>query len=81
LYSTKSAAFDQGDLIMRLLNTTTLKLKDIYDDETPEYAILSHTWGKEEFLFSDIEDSNSQSKTGFLKIRGFCQLASKHGFE
>jgi hypothetical protein len=35
---------------MRLLHTTTFELKDFLGENTPEYAILSHTWGEEEIL-------------------------------
>lgn len=33
---------------MRLINTRTLQLEDFFDDAIPEYAILSHTWEKQE---------------------------------
>ena len=33
---------------MRLLNTSTLELQEFNSDETPKYAILSHTWGPKE---------------------------------
>jgi hypothetical protein len=32
----------------RLLNTTTFELKDFLREDTPKYAILSHTRGEEE---------------------------------
>jgi hypothetical protein len=43
--------------------------------DVPNYAILSHTWGKEEVVFQDIEDNTDMSKTvskaGWRKIQ-FC---------
>ncbi|KAF2686636.1 hypothetical protein K458DRAFT_415993 [Lentithecium fluviatile CBS 122367] len=43
--------------------------------DVPAYAILSHTWGKEEVIFQDIEGNADMSKTvnkaGWRKIQ-FC---------
>lgn len=44
---------------MRLLNTSTLKLREFYDDEIPDYAILSHTWEDGEVSFQEMEKSAS----------------------
>jgi Heterokaryon incompatibility protein (HET) len=66
---------------MRLLNTTTLELEQFTGDKIPEYAILSHTWGEEEFLFEDVKDPAARYKKGFVKVQGFCTLALRHGFE
>ncbi|KAH7354936.1 HET domain-containing protein [Rhexocercosporidium sp. MPI-PUGE-AT-0058] len=38
---------------MKLINTKTLFLHDLFDTQIPEYAILSHTWGDEEISFQD----------------------------
>jgi hypothetical protein len=35
-------------LTMRLINTRTLEVVSKGDDEIPPYAILSHTWGRDE---------------------------------
>ena len=40
---------------MRLLNTSTLKLREFHDDEIPDYAILSHTWEDGEVSFQAME--------------------------
>ena len=40
---------------MRLLNVFTGKLEEYFGYDIPEYAILSHTWGKDEVNFSDIQ--------------------------
>ncbi|GKT40742.1 vegetative incompatibility protein HET-E-1 [Colletotrichum spaethianum] len=39
---------------MRLINVDTLQLEEFFDDDIPEYATLSHTWGKEEVSFQDL---------------------------
>jgi hypothetical protein len=40
---------------MRLLNAQLLKLEGFYGDNNPPYAILSHTWEKEEATFNDLQ--------------------------
>ena len=40
-------------------------------NDTPKYAILSHTWGKEEVTFKDLVEGTGKSKIGYNKIR-FC---------
>ena len=37
---------------MRLINTETLELES-FNQDIPEYVILSHTWGTAEVSFSD----------------------------
>ncbi|KAK3681095.1 hypothetical protein B0T22DRAFT_485657 [Podospora appendiculata] len=41
---------------MRLLNTQTLRLEEFFEADLPPYAILSHTWEKEEVLLPDMVD-------------------------
>jgi hypothetical protein len=58
---------------MRLLeynNDGQFSLTEFFDD-IPPYAILSHTWGREEVTFGDMTEGNGTSKTGFDKVR-FC---------
>jgi hypothetical protein len=38
---------------MRLINTLTGKFEEFFDSQRPKYAILSHTWGKEELSYLD----------------------------
>jgi len=47
--------------------------KDFLDDDIPQYAILSHTWGAdtEEATFEDLIDGTGAGKPGYDKIR-FC---------
>ncbi|THV00576.1 HET-domain-containing protein [Dendrothele bispora CBS 962.96] len=69
---------------MRLLNASTLCLSEFPGNDVPPYAILSHTWSKEEITFQDIQDPHSsvtRSRAGFRKLQGCCDLARQHGFE
>jgi len=61
---------------MRLLNARSFELKEFFDSEIPRYAILSHTWGREEVLFQDMADlGQARLKYGFQKVQGACTLA------
>ncbi|KAI4591750.1 hypothetical protein KJ359_012615 [Pestalotiopsis sp. 9143b] len=66
---------------MWLINTETLELESIVDHETVQYAILSHTWGDDEVLFSEFHDLQKArlKKNGFGKIEKTCQLARDRG--
>jgi hypothetical protein len=68
---------------MRLLNTTTLKLEEFWDsDAAPPYAILSHTWEKQEVSFRAIENLDSAVQLiGFSKIQACCRQALADGYE
>lgn len=59
---------------MRLINTNTLKIEEFW--RSKEYVILSHTWGENEISFQ-------QFQSGALndKIRDFCDLAKRDGFQ
>ncbi|GKT54011.1 HET domain containing protein [Colletotrichum tofieldiae] len=71
---------------MWLINTSTLHLEEFFVSDRPKYAILSHTWGKEEVSFQEWLawqqgdlDARSQieAKRGFQKIVSACQTARK----
>jgi hypothetical protein len=68
--------------MMRLLERNSageLSLtKDFLGDNTPKYAILSHTWGPdvEEVTFRDLIDGTGKSKAGYSKI-WFCGEQAK----
>ncbi|RYC57715.1 hypothetical protein CHU98_g8496 [Xylaria longipes] len=71
---------------MKLLNTTTLQLKDFIDDyHRPPYAILSHTWGEEEVLYEDIIKTvdDWRHRQGASKILGSCKVArsERYGYD
>lgn len=65
---------------MRLMHTSTLKLKQFSDAKVPPYVILSHRWGDEELIFQDFQSSSDlSSRTGYAKVKGFCHLAQSEG--
>jgi hypothetical protein len=69
---------------MKLLDTTTLALRDFDLPHIPPYAILSHTWSDEEIDFRKMSALSSMSrsakkKKGFIKIAKTCELALRHG--
>ncbi|THU81266.1 HET-domain-containing protein, partial [Dendrothele bispora CBS 962.96] len=68
---------------MYLLHTTNLTLKSFYA-EIPKYAILSHTWNKEEATFQDIQDRGKdgwKEPAGWKKVEGACAQARKHRWD
>ncbi|KAK7422634.1 hypothetical protein QQZ08_009440 [Neonectria magnoliae] len=67
---------------MRLLNTQTLEVKFFAGNDVPGYAILSHTWGKEEVTLQDIQRcSHAESMTleRYSKLRGSYEIATSFG--
>jgi hypothetical protein len=64
---------------MRLLNTKTLKLESFFDNEIPVYAILSHTWGKEEVAFEDMKTGDAKNKAAYHKLVRSSAIAAENG--
>ncbi|KAM7184619.1 Heterokaryon incompatibility protein (HET) domain containing protein [Naviculisporaceae sp. PSN 640] len=62
---------------MRLINTSTLALKEFFDSEVPNYAILSHTWDDDEVSLHEMEQQlpSLASRRGHQKIKQACRLA------
>jgi hypothetical protein len=56
---------------MRLINTKTLTLHEFFDTKVPQYAILSHTWAKNEITFEDLKHATplQTTQSSFNKIR------------
>ncbi|KAH8885371.1 hypothetical protein GQ53DRAFT_829087 [Thozetella sp. PMI_491] len=78
---------------MRLLDTSRLELIEVADGKVPEYAALSHTWGKEEVSLQEMQyvsrrwssavsqtASAIKAKAGYAKIKGSAALAAGHGY-
>ncbi|KAK7455293.1 hypothetical protein VKT23_011166 [Stygiomarasmius scandens] len=66
---------------MRLLDTSTFQLAEFYSD-IPKYAILSHTWEKEEVTFQDIQNLEiAKRRAGWAKVEGACAYARKYKFQ
>jgi len=69
---------------MRLIKTTTLQLEEFFPGNIPRYAILSHTWGKEEVTFHEMRFSARADviqKSGFKKIAQCCEQSLRIGIE
>jgi hypothetical protein len=66
---------------MRLLNVDSMVIHDFNESELPPYAILSHTWGKEEVGFQDMVEGKASGLRGYKKIKGCCAQAAFDGFE
>jgi len=56
---------------LKLRGDDDVEWREFNDDMLPPYAILSHTWGVEEVLYTDLLDGSYKSKAGFRKIL-FC---------
>jgi hypothetical protein len=56
-----------------------LELEQFYESDRPAYAILSHTWGKEEVTYDDMINGIAKQKKGYAKIEGACALARTQG--
>lgn len=71
---------------MRLLHRSShgdLTFTDNLHDSIPAYAILSHTWGKdeEEVTFRDMEDGSGRGKKGYEKIKFCGEQAARDGLQ
>jgi len=49
--------------------------------DTPRYAILSHRWEVEEFLFKDAIDGTGKEKAGYRKIQFCGEQAKRDGLQ
>ncbi|KAH8896515.1 HET-domain-containing protein [Thozetella sp. PMI_491] len=65
---------------MRLINTSTLQLKEFFG-KSPPYAILSHTWEDDEVSFQDMERGAASHRKGYAKIEWTCRLAEQRGLQ
>ncbi|KAI0432720.1 HET-domain-containing protein [Xylaria sp. FL1042] len=66
---------------MRLLNCKTLTFEEFVQD-TPRYAILSHTWDDEEVSLCDMKSKETASKLkGYEKIEATCRIAQEQGLD
>ena len=67
---------------MRLLDTTTFKLKEFLDDPGAEYVILSHRWEEDEISLQQLVSGQVRGdELGFLKIQKCCEEAAREGFQ
>jgi hypothetical protein len=66
---------------MRLLNVHTYRSVEFHADYVPPYAILSHTWHKEEVTLQDLGHGLPNQLRGAQKMAGCCQRASDDGLD
>jgi len=76
---------------MRLINTETGLIQEFIGDDVPEYAILSHTWEKDEISLQEFQrltdpdfaddpkTAVGKAKAGFIKIKSCVELAASKG--
>ncbi|MCJ1483295.1 hypothetical protein MMC06_003462 [Schaereria dolodes] len=58
-------------LLEHLPNGDFCLTEKFLNDATPQYAILSHTWGSEEVIYEDMVEASYRNKAGYEKIK-FC---------
>ncbi|KAK0737732.1 heterokaryon incompatibility protein-domain-containing protein [Schizothecium vesticola] len=68
---------------MRLLEVRRQRLEYFVGDDVPPYAILSHTWGKDEVLFEHIRDAppTLMEMDGWKKVHYTCTQARLDGYD
>ena len=66
---------------MRLLETSKIELCDFNPDDIPEYAILSHTWSREEVTLQLLQTQEAHKLAGYEKIKNCCKLAASEGWQ
>lgn len=65
---------------MRLLNINILELESSYDN-TPPYAVPSHTWKGGGVTWHDIRRLDAKRKPVISKIMGVCKPAVESGLD
>ncbi|PVH99188.1 hypothetical protein DM02DRAFT_439733 [Periconia macrospinosa] len=68
---------------MRLLNVHTIKLETFHNEEIPKFAILSHTWlrNDQEVTFAQIQTPDACTHMeGFKKVEFLCEQARREGY-
>jgi hypothetical protein len=68
---------------MWLINVNTKKLEKFSEECAPPYAILSHTWKREEVSFHDLSlsDISLKKPEGYAKIEQTCRLSQGNNLE
>lgn len=72
---------------MRLINTSTLQIEAFNKNDVPKYAIVSHTWGREEVTWAEMASdspvprSHIKHKEGYRKVKAACDMALSQHFE
>ncbi|KAF7550885.1 hypothetical protein G7Z17_g5416 [Cylindrodendrum hubeiense] len=68
---------------MRLINAQTLEFEEFFENAVPKYAILSHTWERDEVLHQQFlqPEPATKRKAGYLKIERACSEARNRGLD
>ncbi|KAJ5567853.1 heterokaryon incompatibility protein-domain-containing protein [Penicillium hetheringtonii] len=66
---------------MRLLKAAEIQLEEFTPDRIPDYAILSHTWEREEILLEDLRNGSVYKKVAWEKVKRICQQTLEDGLE
>lgn len=64
--------------VAALLESGRLELEEFIGSDVPSYAILSHTWGHDEVLYSDIASGRAHARDGLRKIHFTVSQARSH---
>ncbi|KAI5357209.1 Putative heterokaryon incompatibility [Septoria linicola] len=56
-----------------------LRLIEAFGSNLPEFAILSHTWDRDEVSYSDVQHGTSHDRHAYDKVRGATSQARKDG--
>lgn len=81
---------EKATMAIRLIDTTTLRFRETLGHDTPEYAILSHTWGSDEITYQDMlrivkapNDAAHAKRefSGYNKIKITCEKAASAGIK
>ena len=64
--------------LLKLNSDNSFSLETFSEANIPPYAILSHTWGREqeEVVFGDLRDGTGSEKEGYKKLQ-FCAIRAK----
>lgn len=63
--------------VMRLINTRTLDLNEIHDENIPNYVILSHCWRNEEVAFEDFDKRLAKSSPRYREVYQLCTFLNR----
>jgi hypothetical protein len=69
--------------LLQKCDANSFKLVERFDDEVPEYAILSHTWGHsdDEVTYQDLQNDTARNKKGYNKLLFCGNQALKDGLQ
>ncbi|KAF2093325.1 HET-domain-containing protein [Rhizodiscina lignyota] len=66
---------------MRLLCAKDLSFHELEDDIVPPYAVLSHTWSRNEVSFEEMKNGRGKDKEGFAKILKCAEKTLEFGLD